>query len=262
VIERLIARSRGSESDAAIVTVGRKNPQQADSLPQGYGPIRRRQQAPAVLPQNVDATPAVSTKSQVEESREGFGPGKVIYGQWGNGKLTTRGGMTGSYGAMPGYGKINFELGGYKGILTNAEEGVAWNPETQSLFHFKHKIEDGKFTVARFREFESSDLKNQPVSFAGEMKGNTVELEGGLRLTINKDGTVVAQGEAPEELKQGADGKKVFPDSETYRDGKLNGYGFMDKNGNLVLTFDNGGTVQAAYSLKDGKFAIHGYKNI
>lgn len=259
VIQRLISRTRsGGDSDAAVVALGKTRPQSVE--PQIYTNNRRPVR---VQPQQVpasDVRPADVKPAPVEnEPLEGFGPGKAIYGQWGNGKLNTRGGMSGSYEALPGYGKIKFELGGYTGLLTNVKEGVAWNPETQSLFHFKHRVDDGKFVIGRFQEFESSELKNKPVSFSGEMKGDTIKLEGGLTLTVNKDGTVTAEGEAPAELKEG---QKYFPDHESYHDGKLKGQGFMDKNGNLVLAFDNGGTIQAAYSLKDGKFAIHGYKNL
>jgi hypothetical protein len=261
VIQRLISRTQAApETDAAIVALSKQRPQVVE--PQVYSNPRRPVRNEAQPVRNADVAAAQVKPARVEnevDPIEGFGPGKAIYGQWGNGKLSTRGGMSGSYEALPGYGKIKFELGGYTGLLTNVKEGVAWNPETQSLFHFKHRVDDGKFVIGRFQEFESSELKNKPVSFSGEMNGNTIKLEGGLTLTVNKDGTVTAEGEAPAELKEG---QKYFPDHESYHDGKLKGQGFMDKNGNLVLAFDNGGTIQAAYSLKDGKFAIHGYKNI
>lgn len=252
VVQRLISRvEEASKNDeAAEVQIGRRAAPAAGELGE-VSPRRRR-----AIGAYADAV-RHSTPTPPAEDREGFGPGKVIYGTFQDGKLQSRGGMEGSYEAFSAAGPIKFKLGEFEGYALGNYTGVAWNPKTGEMYNFKFKLDENHFTIGRFRPMNADEVPDRKLPMEGKISEGVANFDNGFKISMRENGQIEAELPAPDELKD-ADSDAQGKDPAT-RDGKILGKGFMDKNGNLVVAFDNGGTYHAKYEIKDGKLKILGY---
>ncbi|MBX7144796.1 MAG: hypothetical protein K1X79_10130 [Oligoflexia bacterium] len=254
VVQRLIARAEQSPKaeDAVSIDLGRREAPTIDDLA-NVQPGRRRAMAAyaEALRRAVPAIPA---------EREGFGPGKVIYGTFEGGKLASRGGMQGSYEAFSAAGPIKFNLGEFQGYALGNYTGVAWNPKTGEMYSFKYKLDENHFAIGRFKEMNPEGLPERKKPIEGKIVDGVANFENGMKMSLGSDGQVDVELPAPDELNN--DSSEKNSDDPRSHDGKICGKGFMDKNGNLVVAFDNGGTIHAKYEMNDGKLRILGYETL
>lgn len=168
-----------------------------------------------------------------------------VKGSWGNGQLKTESGLSGTYKALEG-GQIEFSLGPIKGYVLPNSTGVAYNPKTGQSYSFNLEYDQTSFKMINVQELKPAGSQSGEPQWSGEIKGRVAHFDG-FNLVMGANGKVLLPGRPA-----------MNPDTE---EGKIaRGEGFLDKNGNLVVAFENGGTYRADYKIEDGKLLIFKYE--
>lgn len=166
------------------------------------------------------------------EERSALVEGQSFRGVYENGQFVTSTGFKGSYAALTAGGHIGFRLDGFKGILKPDGTAYAFNPQTDQIFQMQVKYGDGKYEVTdvKERKLEQFVPSERPIAYEGQDS---------FAVKYDQTGNISVKMRVP--------GGEV-----------VEGKGFMDKKGHLVIGLSNGATFEGHYDFSpEGKLRIY-----
>lgn len=277
VIQRLISRVDAkqqtalSDSDAVALNLrsGKSNPGRHLGFmqrPELIEPARRNalmayraQQSPADLMALAKAEEPVATTPQSST----FAPGKIVVGQWGNGKLSCASAeCEGSYEGLPGNAQIKFELDGFTGYVLPNKKCMLFNSETNESYTCKLNIDDQDFCFYDIKAMPEAKLNTDPLpNWEGKIDGSSVMFNN-MKFELAGDGTFKVEAYALVNNNSDVDKEKMADSDEVQKSSikTIKGEGYLDNKGNLVVAFQDGNSYRADYRIEGNHFRIYDYQ--